>query len=118
MERLFALSRLLDGYGALLTERQRSIMRQYCDENLTLAEIAERENISRQGVRDAISRGEQQLKGMEAAIGLIKKQDLQEHELRTLALRLQDARLSEEANAILNDGFQRLREIWEDEDGI
>lgn len=118
MERLFALSRLLDCYGALLTERQRSIISQYCDENLSLAEIAEREGISRQGVRDAISRGEQQLKLMEKQLGLIQKQDSQEQILRLLASSLKDAELDDHAAAIIDNGFHQLRAIWEDEDGI
>ncbi len=46
MDRIFELGTLLDTYGELLTERQRSVAEQYADENLSLAEIAEREGIS------------------------------------------------------------------------
>ena len=47
---------LMDYYGELLTERQRHFMRVYYDENHSLAEIAEQENITRQAVRDILVR--------------------------------------------------------------
>ena len=52
MDRLIKLGQLCDYYGALLTERQRKLLSQYADENLSLAEIAELEGVSRQAVRD------------------------------------------------------------------
>ena len=73
MDRLIELGQLCDYYGALLTERQRKLLSQYADENLSLAEIAEHENITRQGVRDSIKRGEQVLFEMEAALHLAEK---------------------------------------------
>ena len=54
-EKLIELGELLDWYGLLLTEKQREIMAQYANENCSLSEIAEREGISRQGVRDQIN---------------------------------------------------------------
>ena len=45
---------LLDFYGSVLTEKQRIILTEYYDEDLSLAEIAENMGITRQGVRDAI----------------------------------------------------------------
>ena len=49
-----AYSVLLDFYGSVLTEKQRLILTEYYDEDLSLAEIAENMGITRQGVRDAI----------------------------------------------------------------
>ena len=54
MEKHVRLGLLLDIYGELLTERQRSILFQSVNEDCSLAEIAEREGVSRQAVRDAI----------------------------------------------------------------
>jgi len=42
---------LLDYYGELLTEKQRDFISLYYDEDLSLAEIAENEGITRQGKR-------------------------------------------------------------------
>ena len=45
---------LLDHYGSVLTERQRSILTEYYDEDLSLSEIAENFGISRQALHDAL----------------------------------------------------------------
>ena len=62
-------SLLLDYYGPVLTEKQRAILTEYYDEDLSLAEIAENFGITRQGVRDAIKHGEATLTDMEARLG-------------------------------------------------
>ncbi len=61
---------LLDFYGDMLTEKQRDMVDYYYNEDLSLAEIAENEGISRQGVRDAIKRAEAQMLEMEERLGL------------------------------------------------
>ena len=50
-----------DVYGDLLTEKQRECLDLYCNQDLTLAEIAELMGTSRQGVHDAVTRAEAQL---------------------------------------------------------
>ena len=61
-----AYSVLLDFYGPVLTEKQRVILTEYYDEDLSLAEIAENLGITRQGVRDAIKHGEAALDELDA----------------------------------------------------
>ena len=64
---------LLDFYGELLTEKQR----RYCDlhwnEDYSLAEIAELEGLSRQGVWDILRRAEANLRQVEEKTGLIRR---------------------------------------------
>ena len=60
---------LLDYYGMVLTEKQRNILTEYYNDDLSLAEIAENYGITRQGVRDAIKHGETTLKELEAKVG-------------------------------------------------
>ena len=64
---------LLEVYGALLTERQRESLSLYYEEDLSLAEVAENRNISRQGVMEAIRAGSRQLYHYEETLGLLKK---------------------------------------------
>ncbi len=65
-------STLLDIYGGMLTDKQREMMELYYNDDLSLSEIADNEGISRQGVRDAIKRGEDSLNEMEEKIGVLK----------------------------------------------
>ena len=46
---------LLDFYGEVLTEKQREMLRQYYNDDLSLSEIGENFGITRQGARDAIT---------------------------------------------------------------
>ena len=84
MNRLVELGQLTDWYGAFLTERQRSLVRQYAYEDCSLREIAEREGITRQAVRDAITRAEAELREMEAKLQLIEVNQKQRSLLETL----------------------------------
>lgn len=56
------ISALLDVYGEFLSEKQRSVTEHYFNDDLSLAEIAENEGITRQGVNDLIRRAEAQLR--------------------------------------------------------
>ena len=75
---------LADFYGELLDEHTRAVITAYYDDDLSLAEIAEDEGISRQGVRHIIKKGEEQLDAFEERIGLIKRHE----ELSRLAERI------------------------------
>lgn len=69
---------LLDFYGDMLTGTQREVTDAYYNQDLSLAEIAEDRDITRQGVRDAIKRAGQQLLEMEERLGLARRfQDMQ-----------------------------------------
>lgn len=67
------LTTLLDFYGPLLTEHRREVMRLYCEEDLSLAEIAEQLSITRQGVSDAIQKAKRQLSDYEEKLGLARR---------------------------------------------
>ena len=67
------LSLLCDIYGSLLSEKQRNALDLYCNEDLSLSEIAENTGISRQGVRDQLTHAETQLTFYEDALGLLAK---------------------------------------------
>ena len=67
------LNYLLDFYGPLLTEHRRELLRLYCEEDLSLQEIADQLAITRQGVSDAINKARRQLDDYENKLGLVAR---------------------------------------------
>ena len=61
MEKKVEVSVLWQIYGKLLTEKQYQFIDYYYNQDLSLSEIAENENITRQAVRDIIKKGERKL---------------------------------------------------------
>ena len=68
----YRMAMLFDFYGDLLTERQKEFYDLYYNDDLSLAEIAENYDITRQGVRDIIVRAEKTLEDIEEKTGLIQ----------------------------------------------
>ena len=64
---------LFDYYGDLLTERQRMCFDLRYNQDLSLAEIAEDLQVSRQGVYDNLSRAEALLRNMEEKTGCVRR---------------------------------------------
>ena len=69
-EKDLSIGFLLDFYGSVLSEHTRSLLSLYYGEDLSLAEIAADAGISRQGVRQAIKKGEEELRFLEEKLGL------------------------------------------------
>jgi hypothetical protein len=69
----YRMAMLFDFYGEVLTDRQKEFYDLYYNEDLSLAEIAENYNITRQGVRDVIVRAEATLTELEDKTGLIRR---------------------------------------------
>ena len=83
---------LLDHYGPVLAQRQRDILTEYYDEDLSLSEIAENFGITRQGVRDAIKHGEATLRQMEDKIGNARRHQATLADLERLEQLIHDIR--------------------------
>ena len=64
---------LFDFYGDTLTEKQKDYFDLYHGRDLSLSEISENEGITRQGVRDVISRAEASLRELESSLGLVAR---------------------------------------------
>lgn len=74
LEKKHEIACLWSLYGRLLPPRQRSCIDLHYNEDLSLAEIAESREISRQAVHDAIRLGVRNLLRYEAALGLSARQ--------------------------------------------
>lgn len=102
---------LLGFYGALLTEKQLNISRLYYEEDYSLAEIAQMENVSRQSIHDTLQRVEKQLLDMEEKLGLCKRlntaekciRDAQEILNETGPVNRSASKLLKKAISLLND---------------
>ena len=81
MEKNVQISMLCEIYGKLLTKKQLSILQDYYDKDLSLSEIAQNQNITRQAVRDIIKKGENKLFEFEEKLGIMKKTFKQEEKI-------------------------------------
>ena len=73
MDKKIEISILCQIYGKLLTEKQYQLIDDYYNRDLSLSELAENNNITRQAARDNIKKGEKNLFEYEAALGLMKQ---------------------------------------------
>ncbi len=124
-EKLF-ISRYNDFYGTLLTKHQCEMIKLYYDCDISLFEIAEQYNVSRQAVRDTIKRAEQLLVGYEQKLKLAENL-LIEYELK-LGLSKKFAEISDIVQKIENSIdcddknaskklIMMLKDLLEDNDG-
>ena len=108
-EKNLTIGYLLDFYGELLADRRRELMSLYFNEDYSLAEIAAEVGISRQGVRDAIKRGEEELRNFENKLGMAARFA----ELQALSNRLEAILTSPEAETLSPALRQTLSEMCE-----
>ena len=64
---------LFDIYAPLLTDKQRDTLDLYYNEDLSLGEIAESTDVTRQAVMNCIHKTEQRLSELESDMGLAKR---------------------------------------------
>ena len=69
----FEITLLFDTYGGMLTQKQREYLDMRYNQDMSLSEIAEEQEVSRQAVFDNLSRTEALLRRMEENIGCVKR---------------------------------------------
>ena len=84
MNKKVEISMLCDIYGKLLTEKQFEFINDYYNNDLSLSEIAENNNITRQAVRDIIKKGERKLFEYEEKLLFMKKTITQEQKIQAI----------------------------------
>lgn len=88
-------------YGKLLSEDRQNIMTSYFEFNMTLVEIAEEKNISRQAVLDAIAKSCKKLDEFEAKLQIDKQKQMLSEELQQLKKLANDKKIEEKVDNIL-----------------
>ncbi len=66
------VSLLLDIYGELLTEKQRTFLQLYYEEDMSFGEIAKEFGVSRQAIFDSVRHGEETLEHFESVLRLVE----------------------------------------------
>ena len=84
MEKNIEMSMLCQTYGKLLTEKQFEVLNDYYNNDLSLSEIAENLEITRQAVRDNLKKGENKLLEFENKLGFMKKTMEQEENISVI----------------------------------
>lgn len=93
--------RLFDLYGDLLSADRQKIMSDYFEFNMTLAEIAQEKNISRQAVLDAIDKSCEKLKEFESVLQIYAKRNALRADLTELLNLAESKELKEKVEEIL-----------------
>ena len=117
MEKNVEISMLCQIYGKVLTEKQYEVLNDYYNNDLSLTEIAENNNITRQAVRDIIKKGENKLYELEENIGFLKKMLKEEEILVNIQKQLDEIekitnyKNSKTINSINKENDQKKKEI-------
>ena len=115
VKKLVEIGILFDFYGKLLSERQYTSIELYYIHDLSLTEIGEELNISRQGVYDILKRAEQKLYEYEDILGLVNKFNYKIKEIDKIAKIANE--IGEESQSIKNQKIlgksKELKEIVE-----
>lgn len=101
MEKNIHISILLEIYGKLLTQKQCDVIDLYYNQNLSLSEIAEEENITRQGVRKNLVDAENKLFDYEEKLQILKQKLEREEIIEDLLKETEDVSFKERLQKLL-----------------
>lgn len=102
IENFSEIALLLDFYGNLLTEKQRMILSYYYEEDMSLGEISDEFNITRQAVHDIIKRSSKILKDYESKLKLVSRFTIQKEKLLEIKKHITDISNKDEIERIVN----------------
>lgn len=103
MEKTYNEQLNFDFYGELLSDRQKTALEYYYNDDCTISEIAELMNMTRQGAYDVCKRGKKQMAEFEEKLGLVKRFEKNRHLLSDI--------VSELERTIQKDEIKKLPEI-------
>lgn len=101
MEKSIKISMLLEIYGKMLTEKQADAVDLYYNQNLSLSEIAEELNITRQGVRKNLVYAEDKLFDFEEKLCFLKQKLEQNEVINEVISKIKDDVLKDKLSKLL-----------------
>ena len=93
---------LLDIYGDLLTEKQKSVFSMYVNEDLSIVEIAEMQEMSRQAVSDTVKTVTARITDLEDKLKIGTRQSMIEDKIDEMLENTEDEATREDLNFIRN----------------
>lgn len=105
MEKNVEISMLNEIYGKMLTKKQSEIIEDYYNNDLSLSEIAENNEITRQAVRDILKKGEKKLFEYEEKLMFMKRTLNQEKRIEKV--------LAELTKIQKNDSDKQIADVLE-----
>lgn len=102
MEKNVQISMLNQIYGRLLTQKQYEIIDDYYNNDLSLSEIAENNQITRQAVRDILKKGEKKLFEYEEKLMFMKRMLNQEKRIEKVLAELKKIQVNDSDKEISN----------------
>ena len=102
MEKNVQISMLNQIYGRLLTQKQYEIIDDYYNNDLSLSEIAENNQITRQAVRDILKKGEKKLFEYEEKLMFMKRMLNQEKKIEKVLEELTKIQVNDSDKEIAN----------------
>ena len=101
MNKHVQISILCEIYGKLLTEKQLNALDDYYNNDMSLTEIGNNYNISKQAVSDLIKKGEEKLFEYEKILGIMEKTQRNEKTLQLVLTQLGEiAEISSEKKVV------------------
>ena len=111
MEKNVQISMLCQIYGKLLTDKQFELINDYYNNDLSLSEIAENNEITRQAVRDIIKRGEKKLFEYEKELKFMEKMLEQEKNIENIKQDLEN--IKQNLNITNKEKIEKIKLLCE-----
>lgn len=112
MDKILYHTLLIDFYGELLTKKQKETFETYFFDNLSLSEVGEMNNVSRQSVNDLLRRTEEILIDYEKKLKLVENYLTQKNK-KEIILEYIDNKLIHNENLDLLKLREMIRDITE-----
>ena len=118
LEKSVEIGTLCAFYGGLLTQKQQDTLRLYYEEDLSLGEIADELETSRQNVHELITRSAQKLRKYEAALGSMKRAEETAKQLKHALSLMESIRTANENDVSrLEEAGEIIRRIIRQQEG-
>jgi hypothetical protein len=108
LEKISRVVLLKDFYGPLLTEKQQNVLNLHYENDLSLSEIADDMNTSRQAVYDMVKKAESLLEQYEQKLGLVERFQIMRERLNELSSLLEGKELNQRT---VSQSVEILREL-------